>query len=207
MSMSSKNNPKSESKSVAKVPAKVTSKPVSKKVNSEEKQAPASSKEITKKPVEQTICIVRIRGSPGMRRTILNTLQLFNLHKVHHATLVRSTPSVLGMLQKAKDYIAYGPISFDILKKMLKKRALLIGNKPLTDAHVKITTNFDSIDNLANGLIEGKVKIRDVKNLKPIFRLHPPIGGFPGSIKWSAKAGGVLGNLGDNINALLKKML
>ena len=124
---------------------------------------------------EKTICIIRIRGSPGMRRTILNTLTLFNLHHVNHATLVRSNPSVLGMLQKAKDYIAYGTISTEMIGNLLKKRGLLVGNKPLTDNHVKFATDFDSIDNLAKGIFDGKIKMRDVKDLKPIFRLHPPL--------------------------------
>jgi large subunit ribosomal protein L30 len=156
---------------------------------------------------EKTICIIRIRGSPGMRRTVLSTLALFNLHHVNHATVVRTNPSVLGMLQKAKDYIAYGTISEDMLKKLLKKRALLVGNKPLTDGHVKFATEYDSIDNLAKGLYEGKVKLRDVKDLKPVFRLHPPIGGFKRSIKKNINAGGMLGNHGDKIDLLVKKML
>jgi len=156
---------------------------------------------------EQTVCIIRIRGSPTMRQTIMDTLKLFNLHKVNHATLVRTNPSVIGMLHKAKDYIAYGTIDVETLKKLLKKRGMLTGNKPLTDSHVKFATNFDSIDNLANGLYEGKTKLRDVPELKPVFRLHPPAGGFPGTIKRAVNAGGVLGNWGETINLLLKKML
>jgi large subunit ribosomal protein L30 len=156
---------------------------------------------------EVTICIIRVRGSPGMRRTILNTLSLFNLHHVNHATIVRTNKSILGMLQKAKDYIAYGIVTPDIISKLLKRRGLLVGNKPLTDGHVKFATEYDSIDNLAKAIYDGKAKLRDVKDLKPIFRLHPPIGGFHKSIKKNVNAGGILGNHGDKIELLIKKML
>jgi len=157
--------------------------------------------------VEQTVLVIRVRGSPGMRRTILNTLQLMNLHKVNHATILRTNASTIGMLHKAKDYIAWGTISAESIGKLLKKRGLLTGNKPLTDGHVKFATNFDSIDNLANGIFEGKIRLREVKDLKPIFRLHPPIGGYHKSIKQNVNAGGILGNQGENINTILKKML
>jgi large subunit ribosomal protein L30 len=196
--------PKSAEKPVKKeAPKKEASKEVAKK----ETLKVVAKVETEKVEPEKTICIIRIRGSPNIRQTISDTMKLFNLHHVNHATLVRTNPSVIGMLHKAKDYIAYGAIDLETLKKLLKKRGLLTGNKPLTDSHVKFATNFDSIDNLANGLFEGKTKLRDVPELKPIFRLHPPKGGFPGTIKRAVKAGGVLGNWGENINLLLKKML
>ena len=48
-------------------------------------------------------------------------------------------------------------------------------------------------------------KITDVPLLKPVFRLHPPRKGHAG-IKRTAQQGGVLGNHGDDIKALLNKM-
>jgi large subunit ribosomal protein L30 len=180
--------------------------PVKKAVKAEKVEA---KKEEAKKEevAEQTILVIRIRGSPGMRRTIMNTLQLMNLHKVNHATILRTNASTIGMLHKAKDYIAWGTISAESIGKLLKKRGLLTGNKPITDGHVQFATNFDSIDNLANGIFEGKIRLREVKDLKPIFRLHPPIGGYHKSIKQAVNAGGILGNQGENINNILKKML
>jgi large subunit ribosomal protein L30 len=199
---------KSEAKSEAKPKiVKKTSKPVT-----EEKKAPSIV--VTEKPVEVAveasvpmICVIRIRGAHGMRRIITDTLSMMNLHSVNHATIIPLTPSNAGMIQKAKDYIAYGPINADTLGKLLKKRGLLVGNKPLTDNHVKFSTNYDSINGLAKGIVENKIKIRDVKDLKPVFRLHPPHGGFKGSIKKPFKAGGELGNQGPKINDLVQRMI
>ena len=142
-----------------------------------------------------------------MRRTIQRTLHLMNLYSVNSATILRSTPIIRGMLQKSKDYISFGPISEDILKNVLKKRARLTGNKMLTDTHVRLTTVYKSIDDLAKAIYKGKIQLKEVKDLKPVFRLHPPIGGYPGSIKKAVGAGGTLGNVGSKINIYLKKMI
>jgi large subunit ribosomal protein L30 len=155
----------------------------------------------------ELLCVLRVRGAHGMRRTIQQTLHLLKLFRVNHVTVIQNNPSVKGMLQKAKDYIAFGPISLETLKKLLKKRALLAGNKPLSDSHIVNETTFKSVDDLAKGLYEGKIKFKEIKDLKPVFRLHPPIGGYKGSIKKASNAGGVLGNVGDKINDYLKKMI
>ena len=168
---------------------------------------PSSRKRKKVVPKDETLCILRIRGAHGMKRTIMNTLNLLHLTRVNHATIVRSNASIRGMLQKAKDYIAFGPISTDSIKALLKKRALLMGNKPLTSDHIRHSTVYKSIDDLAKAIFDGKIKLKEVKDLKPIFRLNPPIGGYKRSIKKPINSGGVLGNVGDKINLYIKKMV
>ena len=46
---------------------------------------------------------VRIRGAPGMKRTILDTLKMLRMHKVNHGVLIWGDISYLGMLQKCKE--------------------------------------------------------------------------------------------------------
>ena len=60
--------------------------------------------------VPKLIFAIRIRGSPGMRRKILDTLKMLRMHKVNHGVLVWGIPSYKGMLVKCKDYIAFGEI-------------------------------------------------------------------------------------------------
>lgn len=180
---------------------------MSTKVKTEKESVAKVSKKEKKPIVEETVCIIRIRGAHGMNRKILNTLHLMNLYSVNSCTLLRTNASTRGMLQKAKDYIAYGPVSEESLKKLLVKRALLRGSKPLTDEHIRHSTVYKTVHELAKALQEGKIRLKEVKDLKPVFRLHPPIGGFKGSIKKPVGAGGVLGNIGDKINVYLKKMI
>ena len=193
-------------KKTKKTTTRKTTKKVEKKVKNVE--LPNISLKKNQKQVEDiTLCVLRVRGAHGMRRTIQRTLHLMNLYSVNSATILRSTPIIRGMLQKSKDYISFGPVSEEYLKKMLKKRARLSGNKLLTDAHVRRTTVYKSVDALAKAIYQGKIQLKEVKDLKPVFRLHPPIGGYPGSIKKAVGAGGTLGNVGDKINIYLKKMI
>ncbi len=151
--------------------------------------------------------IVRIRGAPGMQRKILDTLIMFRLHKVNHSVLVFPNKSYMGMLQKVKDYVCYGEINKKMLLKLLRKRAYVEGNEPLTEYHIKLKTIYKTLNALADGLLKGEIQYKDIYKIKPIFRMHPPRGGYRGTIKRSFKAGGSLGYVGDYINMLLFKML
>jgi large subunit ribosomal protein L30 len=51
-----------------------------------------------------------------------------------------------------------------------------------------------------------EVQLKDLKDIKPVFRLHPPKKGFKGTIKRSYKSGGVTGYRGEDINNLIKRM-
>ena len=62
-----------------------------------------------------------------------------------------------------------------------------------------------STDKDISNLTEGKVVMRDVPGLKPVFRLHPPRKGYEG-IKRSFKEGGALGYRGEKINHLIRRM-
>ncbi len=149
--------------------------------------------------------VVRIRGIPDVRYDIRETLKRLRLIKKFHATIVPDTPTYRGMLFKAKDYIAYGPADKETVKEMLLKRGRLIGNKPLTEEYIKNTLSMD-VDQLAEKLASGELKLTDLKNVKPVFRLHPPRGGFKRSIKKLVQAGGELGYRED-ISSLILRML
>lgn len=149
--------------------------------------------------------VVRIRGIPDVRYDIRETLKRLRLNKKFHATIVPDTPVYRGMLFKAKDYIAYGPADKDTVKEMLLKRGRLIGNKPLTEEYVKNHLAMD-IDELAEKLAKGELKLAELKGVKPVFRLHPPRGGFKRSIKKLVQAGGELGYRED-IPSLILRML
>ena len=152
---------------------------------------------------------VRIRGAPGMKRKILDTLKMLRMHKVNHGVLIWAEKSYRGMLNKCKDYISFGEIDERTLIRLLRVRGRVEGHKPLTDEHVKNLTEYKDISEFAKALLDGKVQYRekDVYKLKPVFRLHPPRKGHRGSIKKHYGEGGALGNVGPNINNLIHKML
>jgi len=149
--------------------------------------------------------VVRLRGDVGLRPENRDTLKLLRLHRVNHCVLLPDDVHYLGMIKKVTNHVAWGEISSESIGRLLQMRGRLKGGDRLTDEYLRENTEFNSIEELSKSIDEDKVKIKDVPNLKPVFRLHPPRKGHKG-IKRSFKEGGELGYHGDAINDLLKKM-
>ena len=152
-----------------------------------------------------SLILIRIRGIPNVRKDIQETLKRLHLVRKYHATIVPDNDVYRGMIFKCKDFIAYGPADRETIKKLLIEKGRLIGNKPLTEEYIRKTLNI-TIDELADKLLTGEMTLKDIKGLKPVFRLHPPIGGFKKSTKKHVTDGGELGYRKD-INELIKKMI
>ncbi len=149
--------------------------------------------------------VIRIRGSVNVNHKVEDTMKMIHLNRINHCVLLDENPHYKGMLQKAKDYIAWGDVDQEMIEMLLTNRGRLEGGTRLTDEYVKNNTNYDSISKLAGAVHEGKASFNDVPKLKPIFRLHPPRKGHSG-IKKTYKEGGELGYHGTDINNLIKKM-
>ncbi len=149
--------------------------------------------------------LVRVRGDVNVRGTIKDTLKMLRLHKVNHCVLLNDNPHNAGMIQKVKDYVAYGVIDAATLEEMITNRGRLEGDVKITDEYVAENTDYDSIKSLAQAICDDNATLKDVPKLKPVFRLHPPRKGHAG-MKRTVQQGGVLGNHGEDINKLLKKM-
>ena len=160
--------------------------------------------------------VIRIRGRVGVPPDIRYTLALLRLHRKFHCVLYPSTlPGIDGMLHKVKDWVTWGEIDRETLIELLRRRGRIPGDKPLTDDYVREKLGLKGgIEELADKLLRGEImlhKLRDRSRktwiIKPVFRLHPPRGGFRGSIKKPYGAGGELGYRGPAINELIRRML
>jgi large subunit ribosomal protein L30 len=149
--------------------------------------------------------IVRLRGQVNVRYTIEDTMKMLRLHKVNHCVLVPENPHFKGMVQKVKDYVAFGKIDAKTLAEILENRGRLEGDTRLTEEYIRENTAYDSILAFAEAVVNGETTLKSVPKLKPVFRLHPPRKGHAG-IKRTVQQGGELGDHGDDINELLHKM-
>ena len=148
---------------------------------------------------------VRLRGGVKTRQDIRDTLTMLNLDRINHCVIVPETPNYKGMIQKAKDYIAWGAVNPETLAQMLENRGKLEGGKSLTEEYLSKNTKFKSFQELAKAICDGKASISDVPKLKPVFRMHPARKGLKGT-KRNFLEGGDLGFHGPEINVLLNKM-
>jgi large subunit ribosomal protein L30 len=150
--------------------------------------------------------VVQIRGEVDMTGSTQDTLEMLNLHRVNHCTLVPDTDAYRGMITKVNDYTAYGEPSQDVLETVLRKRAEPEeGDAQIDDEWVADETDYDDVSDLAAALLDEETTLRE-QGLSPVLRLHPPRGGHDG-IKHPTKEGGQLGKHDtDQIDSLLKAM-
>nr|AOZ56029.1 ribosomal protein L30/L7E [uncultured korarchaeote] len=153
------------------------------------------------------LAVIRIRGTVGVHPDIRHTLRLLRLTRKFHMILVRESPSIKGMLHKVKDYVTYGEISKDTLRDLIAKRGRGPGNVRITDEYLRKKSEFSTIEELADAIYSGKADIRRLKFIKPVFRLHPPRGGFKKTTKRHVTDKGELGYRGEAINKLIRRML
>lgn len=150
--------------------------------------------------------IIRLRGIQNLNPKTKDTLKYMRLNRVNHAVVLPETPTTKGMLQVAKDYCTWGEVDAKTLASVIQSRGRLVGDKPITDAHVAKGTPFATIAALAEAIVAGKFHYKDIPDVKPIFRLHPAKQGLEG-IKRSVQVGGALGDRGKDINELLGRMV
>ncbi len=155
--------------------------------------------------VNELLAVIRIRGSVKVKKKINDTLDMLRLKRVNHCVVIPETLEYVGMLKKAKDRITWGKTNKKILAELLEKRTDLIGKENFDVELLKKITDFNSFEEFSDALIKGKVKLKDYKKIKPVFRLNPPRKGFK-SIRLPYPKGD-LGHRGEKINELLKRMI
>jgi large subunit ribosomal protein L30 len=155
---------------------------------------------------KKCIAAVRIRGTLSALREARVTLELLHLSRNNYGILVNNDPSFLGMLRAVQGFVTWGEPTKETVTLMVKERSRLVGNKKLADEKLQ-KMGYKSMDEFADAIFKCKVDYWKLKDIQPVFKLHPPTKGFKGKIKKSYLAGGELAYRGDHINDLLRRML
>ena len=153
-----------------------------------------------------TLALVRVRGIINVKNDIRDTLTMLGLGRVNHCVLVAETPQYMGMVRKVKDYVTWGPIDAETAALLLKERGRLEGHKPLDEAIIKELSEYKSFDDMGKAIAEGQLNWSKLDKTVRVFRLHPPRKGYEG-VKRSYTVGGALGDRGEEINPLIKRMI
>ncbi|WP_455276116.1 50S ribosomal protein L30 [[Eubacterium] cellulosolvens] len=162
----------------------------------------------SEKTKDDFLVAIRLRGTVGLDPNTIETFNSLNLPRKYNAVFLQKRPEIDGMLKKVKDFITWGEVNKESMEMVLRKRGRLTGNKKLTNEFVKEKLQLNSIEEVTKALWDTKMTLKHLRDVgvRPVFRLHPPKGGFKKSTKRSYKSGGELGYRQDNINELLKKM-
>jgi len=75
------------------------------------------------------IAIIRIRGQVGLNSEIVNTFYRLRLRKKYTCVVIeKPTKEQLGMMEKVKNFVAYGEIDEETYKKLVEARGGKIKN-------------------------------------------------------------------------------
>ena len=139
------------------------------------------------------IAIIRISGKIEIPHREQETLHRLRIRKKFSCVVLHETPEVIGMLKRARNFVAFGKIDQETLVQLIMKRGKIVG-KGKIDA-----------DKVAKEILEGKVQKRiEDFGLKPFFSLHPPRGGIDSKTHFPR---GILGDNKEKINELIMRML
>lgn len=137
------------------------------------------------------ILVIRISGLVEVDRRINEALDRIRLRRKYSAILLRETAENMKLLQKIRNFVAYGDVTDETLLLLIQKRAMSVGGKKID----------------AKSVVEQlKKKDLDELDIKPFFRLHPPRGGIVTKFHFGVKQG-VLGDNKGKINDLVRRML
>jgi len=153
---------------------------------------------------------VRLRGTARINPELQKTLESLRLKSKYNAVLLYETPSIKGMLQRAKDHVTWGEVDADTIARLLEGRGRATGNRRIDDEYVRGEfPEYGSVEKLAAAIASGSIPLEKLwrSGVKPVFRLHPPKGGFDKTIKRAYGSGGELGYRGPDIKYLIERMI
>jgi len=115
------------------------------------------------------ILLIRIAGLVDVNKDVEETLFRLRMRKKYTAVLLEDNEETRKLLQHIRNFVAYGPISKEVLAELIAKRG-------------------------------------DKKKDNKVFHLHPPRRGIDSKLHFGRKKG-VLGDNGEKINDLVRRML
>jgi large subunit ribosomal protein L30 len=149
--------------------------------------------------------VVRIKGQADVPYWAATTMTLLKLDKKYRATILPARDNTLGMLKKVQHYVSWIGLDAELAKEILDKKARKSGYQKVTPEDLK-ELGFNTIDDLATALAEGKATLSKLKPLKPWFALAPPRHGFKRSTKKLYGQKGILG-LNAELGAIVRRMI
>ena len=138
------------------------------------------------------LAAIRITGMNKMDTHVEETLQRLRLRKKYTLVFVKEVPEMLGMVNKVRNFIAFGKVDEKMITEIIKARGKVLGD---TKAKIK------DPEKMAKELLAGK-SLEELK-IKPFFGMHPARGGIDTK---HHQPKGVIGEHKD-ISKLLMKML
>lgn len=161
-------------------------------------------------PKFMVACLIRSQRKIGP--TPRKVLELLRLKTINSAVIIRNNKSIKNMLSKVKDYVAFGYVDYEMLRKLLYKRGFgKINNSKVALTSENIELAFDGkyrcVEELVAAIYNGSDDIKKILNFLWPLKLSCPIGGFIGKKSMNYLQGGSTNNHKELLGNLLEKMI
>ncbi len=134
--------------------------------------------------------VVRVRGGTHAQTPIVETLRLLHLTRPNHAVILPERADLRGMVHRVQGYVTFGPVTAETVKLLLAQRGVSDAGAALEEGKLPPESGAKDLGALADEVL--RAGLSRVKGVRPLFRLHPPKGGW-GSTKRPYSLGGSLG--------------
>jgi large subunit ribosomal protein L7e len=159
--------------------------------------------------------VIRVRGIIGVSPKVKKILRLFRLRQINNGVFVRVNAATTKMLRLIEPFVAYGTPNLKSVRELIYKR----GFGKVSGQRVPLSSNTVVQEGVgADGLICVEDIIHEIFTVGPNFKaasnflwpfkLNSPRHGYGGKKKLIHFCeNGAVGNQGDHINKLIKKMI
>ena len=86
------------------------------------KEEKAKPKKAKKENNSQKLAAIQVRGLIGAKQKVKDTMKMLNLQKKHSLVIIDDNKVNRGMLKKCTDYITFGEVDSETIKKVKKER-------------------------------------------------------------------------------------
>jgi large subunit ribosomal protein L7e len=159
--------------------------------------------------------VIRIRGIIGVSPKVKKILRLFRLRQINNGVFVRLNAATIKMLRLIEPFVAYGTPNLKSVRELVYKRGFgkVNGQRVPLSSNAVVQEVVGSSDLLCMEDIIHEIftvgpHFKQASNFLWPFKLNSPRKGYGGKKKLIHFCeNGAVGNQGQNINRLIKKMI
>ncbi|KAI4291895.1 large subunit ribosomal protein L7e [Pancytospora philotis] len=158
------------------------------------------------------IVAIQIRSKCNVGPAPRKVMELMRMTSINTCVILRNNKSTKNMLAKAKDYIAFGFIDYELLRRLVYERGFgKIGHSKVKLTNENIEEHFAGkyrcIEELVYAIYSGSDDIKQILNFLYPLKLSVPLGGFKGKKSKNYLEGGACNNHKELLGKLLERMI
>mmetsp|Transcript_16035 Transcript_16035/g.16774 ORF Transcript_16035/g.16774 Transcript_16035/m.16774 type:complete len:241 (+) Transcript_16035:32-754(+) len=164
---------------------------------------------------DKVVFVIRVRGIIGISPKVKKILRLFRLRQINNGVFVRLNAATIKMLRLIEPFVAYGTPNLKSVRELIYKRGFgkINGQRVPLSSNTVVRVGVGSsdlicVEDLIHEIFTVGPRFKQASNFLWPFKLNSPRHGYGGKKKLIHFCeNGAVGNQGDHINRLIKKVI